>query len=100
MASECSGDYISPDIEYLDEECEYYIGESQVCCLESIGLASEESEDKGFFDYIFGDPSSGEYSADKGFGENFSLNRSYVFGVLFLAVFVVLLVIIFAPKKK
>ena len=101
VANECSGNYVSPEIEYLDEECVYYVGENSVCCFEFLDSGNEEpEEDKDFFDYIFGDQTNDEYSGDKGLGENFSLNRSYIFGGLFLVVFVVLLVIIFAPKKK
>jgi len=100
MTNECSGNYISPDIEYLDEECEYYVGEDYVCCLEYLSDSSEETEEKGFFEYIFGEQTSNEYSGDQELGESFSLNRSYIFGGLFLVAFAILMILLFAPKKK
>jgi len=88
--SECSGDYYSAEVDYLDNECEYYEGSGSVCCLEYATETNEGSTQgqaqTSFWDNLFGSPENEDYNPDEyiKLGENVSLNRNIVFAVIII----------------
>lgn len=111
----CSEGYVSADVEYLDDECDYYTNRNYVCCVEYIEEVSQsdssissdmesESESDSLMDILFGTKEIGTEDKEKiQFSEVLSLHREKLFwglGSLLVIIFIILGLVFCKPKKK
>ena len=104
---DCSGDYYHAEVPYLDDECVFYSGEGNVCCLEyPPGEIPQNSgsEETSPWEKIFGaaDPTSEDYNENDyiRLGESISLNRNYAFGFGVILVVLAFVITAYYPKFK
>ena len=105
---DCSGDYYHADVPYLDDECVFYSGEGNVCCLAYEDSSVEETgeEDATLWENLFGSPNAEEgdpnYDADDyiHLGETVSLHRNYVFVGAIVIIILAFVITAYYPKFK
>ncbi len=107
----CGDDSYYAEIDYLDDECEYYEGSGTICC---IPYAQQEKEDIGdivesnLIDSIFGSEGGKESSYDSvqysageiRLSESLSLNREILFVVVIALIIIALVIFNKLPKIK
>ena len=109
--SECGDNSYYAEIDYLDDECEYYEGENTICCIpypqQESGKEIEDLGEGSLIDAIFGGDSEdssddNKYSTGEiRLSESVSLNREVFFGALaILLVIAFIAILVFLRKGK
>ena len=103
----CSGDYYHAEVPYLDDECVFYSGEGNICCLEYLPGEDPQnsgSEETSPWEKIFGAPDtdSEDYNEEDyiKLGESISLNRNFAFGFGVILVVLAFVITAYYPKFK
>ena len=101
--ADCGTDYYHADVQYIDDECEYYGDSGDLCCIpyETTQQSGEvDIDDDGWINSLFGGDDSTQSESGTKLNEGVNLNAGLIAGGLFVLVGVILLGYLFVKTNK